>query len=93
MKAPKARQLPSGSWFIQLRIDGQSVPVTEATEELCVARAMALKTGLLQVRRKPEEMTLTAAIDKYVAARSNLLSPATIRGYKKIQSNQFQRLM
>ena len=93
MKTPTARRLPSGSWFIQLRIDGQSVSITEDTEELCVARAMGIKTGLIKVRRKPAEMTLTKAIDKYIEARSNLLSPSTIREYKQVQRNRFPDLM
>jgi len=93
VKIPTARKLPSGSWFIQLRLDGQSISVTEQTEELCVAKAMAIKTGLIKIKRKPDEMTLTTAIDKYIEDRSNLLSPATIREYKQVQRNRFPDLM
>ena len=32
MKVPKARQLDSGTWFIQLRLAGVSIPVTGETE-------------------------------------------------------------
>ena len=31
MKVPAPRKLPSGSWFIQLRLGGESIPVTAAT--------------------------------------------------------------
>lgn len=93
MKIPTARKLPSGSWFIQLRIDGQSVSVTEPTEERCVAKAMAIKAGLLEVKRKPADITLSQAIDNYIELRRNILSPSTIRGYKTIQDNRFPALM
>ena len=93
MKIPTARKLPSGSWFIQLRLDGQSISVTEPTEELCVAKAMAIKTGLIKIKRRPEEMTLGAAIDRYIKNRQNILSPATIGGYKMIRKHRFPDLM
>lgn len=44
VKVPTPKQLPSGSWTVYLRAEGQSV--TEPTRELCLARARALKTPL-----------------------------------------------
>ena len=93
MKIPKARKLPSGNWFIQLRMDGQSISVTERTEALCVAKAMAMKTGLIKIKRKPDEMTLGAAIDKYIAVRDGIISPTTIRSYKSMRNFRFQSIM
>jgi hypothetical protein len=43
MKTPKPRKLPSGSWFIQLRLDGESVPITASTERECVRKAQLIK--------------------------------------------------
>ena len=48
---PEPRLLPSGKAFIQLRIDGQSIAITEDTPDLCRAKAMAVKTGLIKQRR------------------------------------------
>lgn len=97
MKVPKARKLPSGNWFIQLRLGGESVPVTAATEKLCVREATAIKAEYLAGKRapKPEEpaLTLTAAIDAYIASKSNTLSPSTIGGYRVIQRGRFQGTM
>lgn len=97
MKVPKARRLPSGSWFIQLRLGGESVPVTAATEKLCVREATAIKAEYLAGKRapKPEEPapTLTAAIDAYIESKSNTLSPSTIRGYRAVQRNNFKTTM
>lgn len=93
IRIPKPRQLPSGAWFVQLRLGGESIPVTEDTEALCRARATAIKAGFLEAKKKPEPVTLEAAMEKYISSRENILSPCTIRVYKSIQKNHFQSLM
>lgn len=73
------------------------MPVTAATEKLCVREATAIKAEYLAGKRapKPEEpaLTLTAAIDAYIASKSNTLSPSTIGGYRVIQRGRFQGTM
>ena len=100
MVVPKARKLPSGVWFIQLRLGGESIPVTANSERTCIKEARAIKAeylaGKLEVKGKAPEretVTLTAAIDRYISVRSNKLSPLTIRGYRIIQKNRFQKTM
>lgn len=94
MKIPKARQLPSGSWFIQLRIDGQSIPVTESTEDRCEAKAYAIKAGLFAVPRpKRTDKTLGTLFDNYVDLCRPSRSPSTVRGYAGIRKNAFPALM
>lgn len=92
MKAPKARKLPSGQWFCRVRVDGQDVGITRPTEKEAIAEAMAIKAGMQQAA-KPENITLTKAIDKYILDRDGILSPATIRGYRIIQENRLEQLM
>lgn len=93
MKLPAIRQLPSGNWFCQLRLDGHSVSITEPTYDRCKARALAYKTGVLAVRRDPLTLTLGAACDAYIDARRGVCSPSTIDGYEKDRRNYFQGLM
>lgn len=93
MKLPAIRQLPSGSWFCQLRLDGRSISITEPTEAKCRARAMAYKTGVLQARRQPASVTLGAAMDAYIDMRRGVCSPTTIESYEKIRKQYFQGLM
>lgn len=93
MKIPKARQLPSGAWFCRVRVDGKDIPITRSTEKEAVAEAMAVKAGIKEAAKRPQKKTLTKAIDEYIDARRNILSPATIRGYKIIQDNRFQSMM
>ena len=91
IKVPTPRQLPSGKWFIQLRAEGQSV--TEDTEALCVAKAQAIRAGFVEQKKKAPNKTLRQAIDDYTASKSDILSPATIRGYNTIRNNRFKTVM
>lgn len=93
MKIPKARQLSSGRWFIQLRLDGESISVTEDTREQCEARAMTIKSGLARRERRGAELTLGRAMDRYIAKYEPVRSPSTIAGYKSIRRTRFQRWM
>ena len=98
MKVPAPRKLKSGSWFIQLRLGGESISITEPTERACKRQAQVIKADYLAGKRtppppRPEKLpTLTEAIDGYIAARTNVLSPSTIRGYRTIQRNRFRAL-
>ena len=93
MKIPKARQLPSGAWFCRVRVGDQDISITRPTEKEAVAEAMAIKAGIKEAEKRSQRITLTQAIDDYIDARRNLLSPSTIRGYKLIQDNRFQSMM
>lgn len=93
MKIPKAKQLPSGMWFCRVRVGGKDVGITRPTKKEAIAEAMAIKSGIKEAEKKPKSKTLTKAIDDYISARENILSPATIRGYKIIQDNRFQSMM
>lgn len=101
MKVPKARKLKSGNWFIQLRLGGESISITEPNEKDCIRKAQHAKAehlaGLREKRLKVQPgnaaPTLTQAIDNFISARTNTLSPVTIRGYRIIQKNRFQDYM
>ena len=45
MKIPKATQLPSGSWNINVMIDGRRISVTAPTKREAENEAAALKSG------------------------------------------------
>ncbi len=92
MKIPKIRQLPSGMWFCQLRIDGQSVSITDADYNVVEAKAYAYKGGVLKARKAVGPITVGQALIKYIRARENVLSPSTLRGYNTIKRSRFLRL-
>lgn len=93
IKVPAPKQLPSGSWTIFLRAEAQSV--TEPTRELCLARARAIRAGFLEAKaeRKAKGMTLGQAYQAYIDARAGVISPSTVRGYRGLARNTFQKLM
>lgn len=85
MKIPKIIQLPSGSWFCQLRIDGKSISITEETRRDVEAKAYAYKYGVIKQQKTPDKIKLSEAMDRYIAERENILSPSTIREYRRIR--------
>ena len=90
---PKAVNVAPGSWYIRLRLGGESISVYETTEALCKAKAAAIKAGFLEAKKRSGTVTLGAAIDKYISDRSATLSPSTLRGYAQIRRNRFQAQM
>lgn len=95
---PRPTLLPSGSWRVQIMLDGERVSVTADTPERAHAMALAEKEGLIQKKKEEEEsrrgnITLANAIDQYISARANILSPSTQNGYKEIKRNRFSTLM
>lgn len=92
MKIPKATKLPSGNWRIGMMVDGQRISITAPTKQEAERRAAAIKGGA-SVEKRAASITLAAAIDSYIALKSAVLSPATLRGYRGIQNHRFPSLM
>ena len=93
MNVPKARKLPSGTWFIQLRLGGESIPVSGATEKAVIREAERIKadyrTGAREERSKAKNKaspTIGEAMGKYISERENVLSPSTVRSYEIIRN-------
>lgn len=95
MKIPEPRKLPSGAWFIQLRLGGTSVPVTASSKKDCVKQAQLIKAEYLAGHRKTEKVneTLGSLIDAYIARYEPVLSPSTIMGYNTIRKHRFPDYM
>lgn len=93
MKTPTPRKLPSGAWFVRVTVDGETVSITRDTEKEALAEAMAIKARMKQAKKQPKKVTLQQAAEDYIEARSSLLSPSTICGYKTIIKTRFQTLM
>lgn len=95
MKVPEPRKLSSGSYFIQMRLNGRSVSVTRSTARECKRAAELIKAEYNAGKRieKPSTLKLCDAIEKYIEAKSSVLSPSTIRGYAGIKRQRFQPYM
>ena len=95
MKVPTPQKLPSGMYRIQLRLDGQSVSITEMSAKECTRKATLTKAEHLAGKRTSifNENTLGAVLDAYIRTVGPVLSPSTIRGYKQIRANRFKAYM
>lgn len=96
MKVPTPRKLPSGSWFVQLRLGGESISVTAATEKECRNQAALIKAEHVAGRRRRarSELTLREVCQQYIARKERAgASPETVRGYDIIVRNRFQSIM
>lgn len=87
---PRAKQLPSGAWRVQLYLNGKRESITRDTEDEANYAALEIK---LQHKRKLENITVGDAMDKYISSKDGVLAPSTIAGYKKIRRNYVQDLM
>lgn len=103
MKVPEPRKLASGNYFIQLRLDGESISITRETAAECKAEAEMVKAQhnkdklrerkrLLQTQ-EDKGKTIGDIIDSYIESRKKTLSPATINGYQCIRKTRFQNYM
>lgn len=96
---PKITQLPSGSYRCNLRIKDangitQNISITDADYKIVEAKAVAIKSGVLEAKTKPKDNpTLQEALDKYIDVRRATRSPSTIRGYVTIARTRFQPYM
>ena len=93
IKVPPPRQLPSGTYFNRITVDGERISVSADTEEEYYAKARAAKLGLIEVKKRLPKMTVGAAIDKFIENNSKVLSPSTIKAYKSYRKHRFQALM
>ncbi len=94
----KAKKLPSGNWrclvYIGKDQDGKRKyeSVTAPTKKEAEYKAAELSYNRKQ-KIIPENMTLGEAYDKYIESKSNVLSPNTIREYKRSRNHDLQGLM
>ena len=97
MKVPEPRRLKSGTWFIQLRLGGASVPVTAETKTECRKKAELVKarfrTEKKVVSGDARSVLLDAAVGRYIDSRRGVLSPSTVRGYATIRRTRFRMQM
>ena len=92
MATPK--KLPSGQWRAQGyykdpvtgKIDRPSFTAPSKAE---ATRMVAEWETQKNTAKKPVEMSVADCIDRYITAKESSLSPSTIRGYRKMQRNNY----
>ena len=93
MKVPEPRRLKSGNWFVQLRLNGKSIPITAETYTECKSLAELEKAryraGLKEIKKLPKNVTLRAALKKYIEDSRTGLSVSTYDRYLKMADCRF----
>lgn len=95
----KATKLPSGNYrcriYVGKNTNGKAIykSFTEPTKKKAELRALEFQMHNKEITQDTANMKLSEAIDKYIESKANILSPATIRGYRVVQRNAFQDLM
>ena len=93
MKIPEPRKLKSGNYFIQLRLNGVSVPVTAPTAKDCKIQAELIKaeyrSGKRSIHNKADSLTLSEVMRLYIDSRKKVLSPSTIKSYTSVMKHRF----
>lgn len=91
----KATKLPSGSWRVLVYShteNGKRIyeSFTEATKAEAELRASEFKAKKHRLHRT--DLTVREAIEGYINAKEGVLSPSTIREYRRAQKNDFHSL-
>ena len=87
----KAHQLPSGRWRIQPYANGQRTSIVANSEAEANYLAEQWQKGIIE-SLKPENRTVATMMERYIKERTNILSPTTISGYRRIQRLYFQNI-
>ena len=94
MKVPEPKRLPSGSWFIQMRLGGVSVPITARSKAECIHIAELKKTqyraGIGEIKKLPKDLTLREAMTLYINEYQKQLSPPTVKAYLSYKEHRFK---
>lgn len=95
MYIPEPRKLANGDYFIQLRLNGVSIPVSAPTKTECKAKAALIKSEYKNGKRRiaKSDITLKQVVDAYIESRRKTRSPATVRGYVMTMKHSFEDYM
>ena len=91
----KITRLPSGSYRARVHIGGGKYKsITGKDKKEVQLQAAQLEAEVAITASSPiSAMTLSEAIDGYIAQKQNVLSPSTVRGYRAVQRNATPELM
>lgn len=89
----RAKKLPSGSWRVQVYsytdADGKKHKESFTAPTKAEAEMKAAQYANQKKRVRHTDLTVGEAIDRYIKAKENVLSPSTVRGYVKMRNNNF----
>lgn len=98
MKVPEPRKLKSGNYFIQLRLGGESIPITAPTAKECTKQAQFVKAEYQAGKRAKQfksDITLGEAVDNLIAERktARTLDARSVQQYEDIRRLRYQSIV
>jgi len=95
MSMPKIKKLKSGIFFMNPMVNGVRYSISRLTAKECKEEYFKLKAqgGVNKGFVSVANLTVGEVVDSYIETRTNVLSPSTIAGYKRIRRNHFQDVM
>ena len=91
MKIPEPKKLPSGSWRIQIQVNGQKYSITDKDKKIVKQRAKEIYAGAKIEKAIP--LTIKQAMEAQISLKKEVLSPSTILGYTRYKENYLQSIM
>lgn len=91
LKIPEPKKLPSGSWRIQIQVNGQKYSITDKDKKVAKQRAKEIYAGAKVEKHVP--LTVKEAMEAQISLKEDVLSPSTILGYTRYKDNYLQSIM
>ena len=100
---PKAKKLPSGNWRVQVFSHYETTILPDGTEKKKAVRQSFTASTRKEAERlaamweadregRVEDITVLEAVQKYINAKTPVLSPSTVREYKSTLKNYFSSI-
>lgn len=93
MNLPEPIQKPNGKWLMRVMVGKKRMSKQFDTQQEAFYWAAGIKTQQREEEKKKKDLPLSQAFDQYINARTNILSPVTIKSYQNIRSNYFNGIM
>lgn len=78
------------TWYAQLTVKGERAYVSAPSESEYYAKARAIKSGLIEIKKDAPKLSLGTAIDNFIKDNDAVLSPSTLNSYKSYRKTRFQ---
>jgi len=92
VRVPKPKR-KGNLYTAQVMVDGHRVFISAETENEYYAKARAVKSQLIEIKKATPKDTLGMVIDKYIESQSHIMSPSTIKSYKSYRKHRMQAYM
>ena len=88
-----APQKKGNVWVAQVMVNGERKFVSAPTEKEYYAKARAVKSEQIEIKKAAPRITLGAAIDRYLKDVENVVSPSTLNNWKSYRKTRFADYM